>query len=172
MSTLSYIYGDVTNPQSQDDRPIVIPHVVNDAGRMGAGVAKALYTKWPKVREDYMVAYADGLLNLGNVIDTIAEPGKIYVESMVAQSTPGQYKSQEVLVGSNLLEFMRPPIRYGALANCMMHVQALAQQAQASIHAPRFGSDLAGGHWDTIEALILELWVDRDIDVTIYDYKG
>lgn len=180
MATLSYIYGDVTDPQlTQDEwdnpRPIIIPHVVNDAGVMGAGVAKALYTKWPRVKSDYMTRANDGVrgLVLGDIIDTIAESGEIYVASMVAQSTPGKVRAENVHYESAGWAYVqRPPIRYGALVRCMLHVGATARQVQGSIHAPRFGSDLAGGNWETIEQLILELWVGRDIDVTIYDYKG
>lgn len=182
MSSLRYIYGDVTDPQLtqgewDNPRPIVIPHVVNDAGVMGAGVAKALYTEWPNVKRDYLYnANTRGLL-LCEVIGTIAIPGEIYVQSMVAQSTPGKWKTQRI---TRTLEsgqefpyaVKRSPIRYGALAKCMIHVGTMARQVRATIHAPRFGSDLAGGNWDVIESLILELWVDRGINVTIYDYKG
>lgn len=40
-----------------------------------------------------------------------------------------------------------------------------------SIHCPKFGSLRAGGNWEFILELINETWVDRGINVTIYEYK-
>jgi len=64
----------------------------------------------------------------------------------------------------------RPPIRYGALADCMQSVRNVALMAKAEIHCPKFGSDLSGGDWKTVEQLILEFWVDNGINVTVYEF--
>lgn len=51
MNKIEYIVGDVRSQPFKTKRRF-IPHVCNDEGRMGAGVAKALYTKWPTVIVD------------------------------------------------------------------------------------------------------------------------
>ena len=47
---IEYIKGDITEVKA----PAYIMHGVNCQGKMGSGVAKALYTKWPKVKESYL----------------------------------------------------------------------------------------------------------------------
>jgi len=37
---------------------------------------------------------------------------------------------------------------------------------------PRIGAGLAGGDWDTIEAIITEELCAHDIPVTVYDLPG
>lgn len=71
----------------------------------------------------------------------------------------------------------RPPIRYGAMAKAMYNLaeyirkaHASPEQGHAEIHCPKFGSDLAGGKWEIIESLILELWVDQGIPVCVYEW--
>jgi hypothetical protein len=75
-------------------------------------------------------------------------------------------------------DFTRPPIRYGAMAKAMYALADYIERTHAKdpilraceIHCPKFGSDLAGGDWNVIEAMIFELWVDRGIDVTVYEW--
>lgn len=68
----------------------------------------------------------------------------------------------------------RPPIRYGALVKCMSRVRALikdivpSMSTSSSICCPRFGCGLAGGDEKVILQLIQEIWIDKNIDVTIY----
>lgn len=47
---MNYITKDITTVKS----PAVIMHGVNCQMRMGSGVAKALYEKWPSVRDEYL----------------------------------------------------------------------------------------------------------------------
>jgi hypothetical protein len=47
-------------------------------------------------------------------------------------------------------------------------VNVLALEFNATIHAPRFGSGLAGGDWNVIEQIIND---EITVDVTIYDLK-
>jgi hypothetical protein len=53
MNEITYLSGvDVREPVGDGRK--VIGHVVNDLGKMGAGVALALLKKWPAVRSDYI----------------------------------------------------------------------------------------------------------------------
>jgi hypothetical protein len=47
-------------------------------------------------------------------------------------------------------------------------VAHVARSTNASIHAPKFGSGLAGGYWPDIEDMIVRQWIKKDISVTIY----
>jgi O-acetyl-ADP-ribose deacetylase (regulator of RNase III) len=62
-----------------------------------------------------------------------------------------------------------PPIRYEAVRLCLRHLAEHAREIVASIHLPRIGCGLAGGHWDRIEPLLTSELIDRDIPVTVYD---
>ncbi len=76
----------------------------------------------------------------------------------------------------------KPPIRYEALVKCMSEVRDRCVHQKSivktwgsnpiEIHAPKFGSERAGGNWDFIAELIDELWLAHGIPVTIYEYKG
>jgi len=185
MSKLSYIEGDATNPQSNDNKHMVIPHVVNDEGKWGSGFVLALSSEWSEPEAVYRRDANNNELRLGRINGVRVEPN-ITVINMCAQHKTGDsrlemlardaawYNNHPDLDGFDKIGTgrSRPPIRYGFLSKCMSQVGAFCRadaQSWASIHAPRFGSGLAGGNWDVIEQMILEHWVDNGIDVTIYD---
>jgi hypothetical protein len=154
---LKYVVGDATKPEGQGVK--IIPHVTNDIGAWGSGFVVALSNRWPEPESKYRAA---GTQKLGTVQTVKVEPG-IYVANMCAQhDIRGKFKNGGP----------RQPIRYGALFRCMLHVGQFTVGQEASIHAPRFGSDRAGGDWKVIEALILETWIDTyGLDVTVYDLE-
>ncbi len=155
MKNLKYVNGDVCNPLGEDSKLII--HVVNDMGAMGAGVAKALFSKWYDVRKRYLEWYEkNNQLNLGT-IQAIKVEKNIVVINMVAQHKIG-YEN-------NL-----PPIRYDALTQCIIKVQNLAKKYTASVHIPyNMGCGLAGGKWDVVEDIIINNLCKEDIPVVIYD---
>lgn len=178
MSTLTYVQGDITNVARESlivqltvqfpQNAIIIPHIVNDQGAWGAGVSGPIGRRWPAAEERYRLGFEQQApIRLGES-DFISTPhddqrGRVVIANMCAQTL------RRVQDDPN-----RPPIRYGALANAMNTVAVWANadgEPWAQIHAPRFGAGLAGGHWPTIEGLILELWVDRNIPVMIYDLE-
>jgi hypothetical protein len=64
------------------------------------------------------------------------------------------------------------PLNYYALSVCMfnikLHIQHIIKSNDSSveIHAPKFGSGLAGGNWLFISDLIKDIW--NNIPVFIY----
>jgi len=62
-----------------------------------------------------------------------------------------------------------PPIRYPAVEQCLRTLGDRAIELQASVHMPRIGCGLAGGHWDRIEPLIDAALGQRGVPVTVYD---
>lgn len=139
---------------------VLIPHVCNNAGVMGAGVARALADAFPGVDKEYrrLCSERDGEV-LGHTITEHVEP-HVYVMNMICQD------------GFNYGE---PPLRYGALVHCMEAVLHLAKthdemNVKTAVVAPRFGAGLAGGNWDVIRSLVIELWVSRGLTVVIANY--
>jgi O-acetyl-ADP-ribose deacetylase (regulator of RNase III) len=170
IGTLKIVEGDVTNPQRQAPNEIVIiPHCCNDLGVMGAGVALSLKKKWPQVEEDYI----RGGFSLGKVAYThILDKENENIHTIIANMT-----AQKGVVGNNNPK----PIKYQSLVECMNSVYNLADAMKIDntlhyvdknvvIHCPKFGSDLAGGDFRFIFELIREIWLERGIDVVIYEF--
>ena len=75
------------------------------------------------------------------------------------------------------------PIKYWALIKCMQDTLTVIgilksnelmfgdKSSKYVIHCPKFGSLRSGGNFDFILELINETWIDRGIDVVIYEYK-
>jgi len=165
--TISHISGDVTElVKSTQHR--VVAHIVNDAGKYGAGVSGAIAKAWPEAEEYYRRQYKAARHNvkLGCVLWTGAYDN-VMVAQMVAQ--------RGVRSSANA-----KPIRYDALEECLTKLARGARvlpdadavrdpTRNVSIHMPRIGSSLAGGDWGIIEPLIDEvLW---DLQVFIYTPK-
>lgn len=160
MNKIKYVIGDATNP-IDNGKPIVIPHVANNVGKWGAGFVKALSKKWPEPEERYRREFnkpnRTGHIYLGNThFVKIPPDNNIIVANMIAQY-------------STISKNNPKPIRYTALTKCMIDVESYTCAIEGKIHAPRFGSALAGGKWSFIEELIYEIWIDNGISVTIYD---
>lgn len=149
--SITYKQGDLLTHNFLSDCHYIIPHIVNNSYVMGSGVAKALYTKWPAVKEMYL----EHRLQLGSSQIVQVEP-RIKVINMMAQ------------VGTIYDKGNVKPIRYEALVECMKPIQTLCVALEAEIIAPKFGSDRARGNWDFIAELIEEMWVSEEIPVTIY----
>lgn len=179
---IKYIAGDLFGPaiEASKNAVVVVPHVVNCKGGFGSGFVVPLMKRWPHVREAYLAWFNNQLalaagsqlvalhcLNnppfaLGETLFiSVADQSQIVVAHMCAQTLGGNR-----------------PLFYNALARCMEQVAKYADQRQAVIHAPAFGSGLAGGDWDFIEKLIEDCWIrDKEVqrmalDTTIYYLPG
>ena len=141
---------------------VLLPHVCNNVGVMGAGVARSILEAFPGVDKEYRYACRthDGGV-MGRTVTEHVEP-HLYVMNMICQDGFGDNTGI-------------PPLRYGALVHCMESVLHLAHShdemgVKTAVVAPRFGSGLAGGNWDVIRALIIEIWVSRGLTVVISNY--
>ncbi len=124
---------------------------------MGAGVAKAIITKWPVVKEKYIDwGEKNHGLRLGSIQAIIVQKD-LAVINMIGQNGVG---SKDGI----------PPVRYKAVEQALSKVANLAEEYKASIHVPYLMCcDLAGGEWGHIENMLIDLFSSRDIDVTVYD---
>ena len=165
------VIGDVTTPQRVEESEVVyLPHVCNDEGGFGAGVAYAIARKWPGAKYLYCSQIAKagpGSHNLGKTgfwdSNKNNDTGNVVVCHMISQHN---YKSD-----SN-----PRPLNYGALAKCMndvvLEIKSDNRDCPKRIHAPKFGSDLAGGDFQIIMEMIEFIWLNAGIDVVVYEYVG
>ena len=151
MARLLYTVGDATDPIG--DGPRIIAHVTNDRNTWGAGFVLAVSRRWPEPEAAYRGDVSYNQLGLVNVVSVGPD---LYVANMCAQHGLPTWENPVAL-------------DYKALGSCLDFLCEKATYLGASIHAPRFGAGIAGGHWPTIEALIKQRLIVNRIDVTIYD---
>jgi O-acetyl-ADP-ribose deacetylase (regulator of RNase III) len=156
---ITYQVGDATNVDLMPKGNKIICHICNDAARWGSGFVLSLRKRWPRVETEYRNVGPQALgtvqyVNVGNEY----QPGlnDTTIANMIAQH--------------NIQFATRPPIRYVALAQCLLDVRrvALLHTHAASIHMPMIGSGLAGGNWEIIDGMIEDAF--EGIDVTIYKF--
>lgn len=127
-----------------------IGHGVNCQAKMGSGVAKVLYTKWPKVKEDYLdtckVIPKEDRLGFIERVDL----GEKIVWNMFTQYNFG--KDGKLYVD------------YEALRDCFI---TLTKCEIDHIAIPKIGCGLAGGDWEKVKKIINEVTGDS-LKVTVY----
>lgn len=152
--------GDVTKAEEY-----YILHQVNCQGVMGSGVAKAIRDKWPKVFEDYKAYYNKikqcypnfGLL--GQVCLSIVDDHCIF--NAFGQETYGRenkrYTSYDAVY--DYLKYVR---------NCIMSNHEGPQEIAIPY---KMASDRGGADWDVIMAMIISVFKDTNIKISIYHYE-
>lgn len=161
MAELKYIQGDLFS-HLKDEKLTIIPHVCNDVGGWGAGFVLSLskFSKKPeRFYREYFSANRPGPRNLGN-IQMVNITNNIKVANMISQHG---YKKEN----------NKKPLKYWALVDCMKKINRYLQShsidfSDVTIKAPKFGSALAGGRWEIVEALIIDIWLDYEINIEIY----
>jgi O-acetyl-ADP-ribose deacetylase (regulator of RNase III) len=157
MSDINYIKGDATEPVGEGKK--IIPHICNDIGAWGAGFVLALSAKWPAPEASYLKWFrSKHFFELGHN-QRVEVGGGIMVINMIAQHKVGRDDKG------------KSPIRYTAVRECLSRVAAEAKEQKASVHMPRIGCGLAGGSWGVIENIIKDTLLDRNIEVTVYDFE-
>jgi len=148
MNKINYVIGDATAPEGEGNKIIV--HVCNDIGAWGAGFVMALSRKWSEPEEKYRRKHGYVL----GTVDFVMVEEYTFVANMIGQHGTG--RDEEGFA----------PVRYSAIVQALIKTNEWAESIGASLHCPRFGSDLAGGDWNVIERLIQET---TTVPVTVYD---
>ena len=159
MSTIHYLKGDATQPQTKGVKIIV--HVCNNLGGWGKGFVLAISNRWSEPEEEYRAWHRNRSQNdfaLGSVQFVQVEE-YIWIANMIGQ--------QGLKRGSK-----GPPVRYEAIEQGLSQVATKAKELSASVHMPRIGCGLAGGKWEKIEPLIESTLLAEDVEVYVYDYDG
>lgn len=132
---------------------VIVPHVCNNINLFGAGFAAAVANNYPIVKENFHMLGSQAALGHCQFVPVYKDKKynhQIIFANMIAQNgvlSPGNNR----------------PLNYYALGRCMSSVasyvkQNFDQDAKIQIHAPKFGSGLAGGNWSFIAELIKDLW--------------
>ena len=156
MTQIDYIRGDATAPQAKGTK--VIAHLCNDRGGWGKGFVLALSKRWPQPESAYRAWYRERAANgfaLG-AVQLIQVETYLWVANLI-----GQHGTKTGSAG--------PPVRYDAIATALATLSGKTRDLGASVHMPRIGCGLAGGHWNRIEPLITEHLTNQGIPVTVYD---
>lgn len=126
-----------------------IAHGVNCKDKMGSGVAKALFTKYPEVKTSYheFCSGVPELSRLGEVQPV--DCGEVIVFNCFTQFNYG-YDNKKY-------------VSYEAIVKCFKTLNMYLKGQ--SIAIPRIGCGLAGGDWTVVRALIDELTPDLDVYV-------
>lgn len=142
---------------------VIIPHVCNNVNTFGAGFANAVAKKFPIVKENFHLLTQP---NLGqnqfiSVLQDKQYGHELFIVNMIAQNG---------LFGPNNPR----PLNYAALTFCMHDIKNRAKKIKnklenscVEIHAPKFGSGLAGGEWKFISEIINDLW----LGIPVYVYE-
>lgn len=174
--TLRIVEGDATEPQTTQEKEIVIiPHVCNNLGAWGKGFVLALSKKWEEPEKIYREFIDSNEYDKDNAFHSVME------QNMLGKMCYA--KINNFLVIANMIaqngtksEDNPTPIKYLALADAMKEVYAYIEMEKMQtsnpvvIHCPKFGGDLAGGNWNFILELIREIWLENGIDVVVYEF--
>lgn len=127
----------------------IIAHQVNCKGVMGAGLAKKIAAKWPKVKEEYLKDYklcANGGPMLGDWLRTEVANG-LFVASIYGQENYGRKP------GCCYTSYRALAISLSAIQYANQHYEFCP--TPLPIYIPHgFGCGLAGGDWHVVSALI------------------
>jgi len=159
---IRYLSGHDVREPIGDGRKI-IAHCCNSEGKMGAGVAKALFDKWPSVRSKYISWHK--LNNDRGKTFSLGQVQMVFVErEIVVANIIGQHG-----IGVNK-ETGKIPVRYSAIKRGCTYIQGACAHYGATAHFPYLmGCDLAGGEWEEVEKIINEELVAKGIETYVYD---
>ncbi len=152
---IKYLIGDATNPVRQNPNTIIcITHCCNDLGAWGSGFVLALSAKWKDPEQQYRAWFmSKPKPSLGEVQHVIVEPN-ILVANIIGQKG---------VIGPKNVK----PVRYYAIKRGLKSlVETLPERTE--FHMPRMGCGLAGGEWEEIESILVDVVLPTR-DVVVYD---
>lgn len=137
---------------------VLVPHVCNDINLFGAGFAATVANHYPIVKENFHLLGNKAILGQTQFVSAYKDKKfghELIFANMIAQKGVASHSYKR-------------PLNYGALAKCMMSVtsyinQRADKESRIQIHAPKFGSGLAGGNWLFIQELITDIWKDHTV---------
>jgi hypothetical protein len=146
---------------SNDGATVIVPHVCNNANAFGAGFAGAVAKRYPIVKENYHLLGSKFLKNnLGYTQFIIVKHNEKYNHRLIFANMIAQ--------NGTISNHNRRPLNYYALCKTMHGVTNYIENNfdntnNVQIHAPKFGSGLAGGNWLFIQELIRDIWHNHPV---------
>ena len=158
-----YIVGDITETPLR-----YIAHGVNCQNVMGSGVAKALYTKFPEVKEEYHLyttSHRQGISNHGPRFIL----GRIHRAYSFKKDNPsGSKRIYNCYTQFNFGYDGKRYVNYSAIIHCFENL--LKEKLDGPIAIPKIGCGLAGGDWNIVEQLINDT-VGDDLEIWVYELE-
>lgn len=155
---VEYRTGDVTD--TYRDGPALIAHVVNDAARAWGrrGVAAALAARFPESARAFhaWAVAAPANLSAGNVhiVSDSREGVRVDIASLVAQRGYGPGATTR--------------LDYAALRTGLESVAEHAFRHHLAVHLPRIGTGQAGGRWDMVLDIVVDVLVTKGLQVVVH----
>jgi len=129
----------------------IIAHGVNCQRVMGSGVAKALYTKWSRVRSEYMNiepvigSYHTVVINENLIVCNC------YTQEFYGRDSSIQYAS------------------YGAINSALSELAKECDNCDnREINIPKIGSGLGGLNWMKVKELVLKIEEKYDVEFIVH----
>lgn len=149
---LKVVNGDLLT--AFDDGIPAIGHQVNCQGVMGAGLARQIRNHYPKVYEQYKMAYNGSPDLLGKIQPILIDKNKTVV-NLFAQDGYGR---------NGLYT------DYNALSECL---SKLRNYVDHNVALPfGLGAGLAGGDWNRIYNMIENIFANSDKKLFLYKFRG
>lgn len=154
------IFESINNRFNTDNKcyTLVVPHVCNNVNSFGAGFAFHVQQHYPIVKENFHLLGNKSRLGYTQ-----------FVTTSFNQKTNSEIVFANMIAQNNTINKNNPrPLNYAALVRCMIEVKAFIDSYRSNndneieIHAPKFGSGLAGGNWNFIENLIEDIWTNTN----------
>lgn len=158
-----YIQGDITETELK-----YIAHGVNCQNKMGSGVAKALYTKFPEVKEDYH-KYLNEIGYKHEVLGKV-----LFIKSPRSQNNnffeviPNEKHIYNLFTQVNYGYDGKKYVNYAAIVQCFDKLKMIKHRFDGPIAIPKIGCGLAGGDWNIVEQLINDT-VGDDLEIWVYE---
>jgi hypothetical protein len=172
------IFERISKRVSSDDKlgcSVIVPHVCNNIDVFAGGFAASVTDRYPIVKENYHLLGKTFLRNNFGHTQFIEVPvknkyrHKLIFANMIAQNgLPDKNR--------------RRCLNYAALVKSMTSVSSFIRQhtnqnnntdsLRFEIHAPKFGSGIAGGNWNFISDLMEDIWGKQDVFIYTYNKQN
>lgn len=150
---VKYIKDSILNAKQK-----YICHGVNCQNKMGSGVAKVLFTKYPKVKEDYHYYHTELLQHYDY------EPIFLLGEYTVSDQDDGK----SILNCYTQLFYGYDGKKYVSYDAIFDVFRRLILMGIEEIAIPKIGCGLAGGNWEIVSRIIDDATGDK-LDVYVYE---
>tara|TARA_R100000951_G_C2653160_1_gene185157 strand:+ start:8651 stop:9118 length:468 start_codon:yes stop_codon:yes gene_type:complete len=136
-----------------------IAHGVNCQNKMGSGVAKAIFSRYPEIKKSYHKYYESNIhlaLNGAEDFLTTVQPVEVHDGKVVFNLFTQEYYGYDG----------KQYVSYEAIEECF---RLLAEECDycTEVAIPKIGCGLAGGDWEIVKELINRVTGNK-LDVYVY----
>lgn len=147
MTTINKV-GDIFDSEAD-----ILVHGVNMLGGEVAGLADIVFTRYPRVRDEYdaLIEDEDMEMKLGAVL--FVGVGEFIIANAFTQELPG------------------PNADADAIRDSLRSVKEFAQENALSVAIPRIGCGIGGLQWEDVEKIIDDVFDDDSVLAEKWDFR-